>query len=220
MATVALVLAALLVVSTVVLFVVAVRRRPGPIALVPGPADRPRSAGDAVGAGRSSLDRLEVGAEVVYDDREWVVIGAQRIARRDGFAGWTAWHLDLKGQPGWMATVDGDDHLIFAVGAERPETIDPATNPVVWRDVPWTRIAETADGPQPVTVEGQRRRNRQPREDLTADALERVTFTRDDLPRRRLILERRVGDERWAAWIGDRVSAGAIDVTRWRSQPS
>lgn len=211
MATVALVLAALLVVATVVLLVVVLRKRPAVIVAAGRAASAPAG-------GTSSLDRLEVGAEVVYDDREWVVIGAQRFAAGDGFAAWTAWHLDLKGQPGWMATVDGDhDQLIFAVGAERPETIDPGQDPVVWRDVPWTRIAEAADGPQPVAVDGQRRRNRQPREDLTSDAVERVTFTRDDLPRRRLILERRVGDAHWAAWIGDRVPATLIDVTRWPS---
>ncbi|MBF6618988.1 MAG: hypothetical protein ITG02_02005 [Patulibacter sp.] len=212
MTTIVLVLAALLVAASLLLTVMAIRRRPRTAALV-------REPGSATAA--SSLDRLEVGAEVLYDDREWVVIGAQRFAAHDGFPAWTAWHLDLKGQPGWMATVDGDpDELTFAVGAEKPETIDPAQDPVVWRDVPWTRIAEAADGPLPVAAEGQRRRNRQPREDLTTDDVERVTFTRDDLPRRRLILERRVADERWAAWIGDRVPVAMVDVTRWPAQPS
>ncbi len=75
--------------------------------------------------------------------------------------------------------------------------------------------AGPTEGVRPVAVEGQRRRNRQPREELTDDAVQRVTFTRDDLPRRRLILERRVGDERWAAWIGDRVPAAMVHVTRW-----
>lgn len=211
MATVALVLAALLVVATVVLFVVLLRRRPTAAALAARTAAQPSSS-----TGAATLDRLQVGAEVLYDEREWVVIGRQRFAERDGIAAWTAWHLDLKGQPGWMAVTDDDPaHLIFAVGAEKPETIDPTDDPLTWRDVPWTRIDESAAGPQPVTVEGQRRRNRQPREDLTADPVERVTFTREDLPRRRLVLERQVGDERWAAWIGDRVPATLIDVTRW-----
>lgn len=205
MATVALVLAALLVVCTIVLLVVAVRRRPKPIVR----ADRPPSVVDT-----STIDRLEIGAEVAYDDREWVVIGRQRFAERDGVAAWTAWHLDLKGQPGWMATSDDDrEHVIFAVGAEKPETIDPTLDPLTWRDVPWTRIAESADGMQPVEVEGQRRRRQQPREDLTAGDAERVTFTRDDLPRRRLILERATGDAAWAAWIGDRISVSLLDVT-------
>lgn len=207
MATVALVLAALLVVATVVLLVVVVRRRPQPIV----PADRTPSE-----LGATTLDRLEVGAEVSYDDREWVVVGRQRFAEREGLAAWTAWHLDLKGQPGWMATTDGDaEHLVFAVGAEKPETIDPAADPLIWRDVPWTRIAESADGLQPVEVEGQRRRRRQPLEDLTAADAERVTFTREDLPRRRLVLERGADDAVWTAWIGDRIAVGLIDVTRW-----
>lgn len=209
MATIALGLAALLIVVTVILLVVVVRRRPGPIAT----ADRaPAPAPEA------NLERLQVGAEVLYDDREWVVIGAQRVAAVDGFAPWTAWHLDCRGQQGWMATVDGDrTQLTFVVGAERAETIDPTLDPVIWRDVPWTRIAETADGPQPVTVEGQRRRLRQAPEDLTDDPIERISLTRDDLPRRRLILERRTGDERWTAWIGDRIPASLVHVTRWPS---
>lgn len=207
MATVALVLAALLVVATVVLLVVAVRRRPGAIVVADGAR---------VAAGTSTLDRLEVGAEVAYDDREWVVIGVQRFAARESTAAWAAWHLDLKGQPGWMATDDADPaHVIFAVGAERPETIDPAGDPVVWREVPWVRAIGAPDGRQPATVAGERRRTRQPREPLTADDVERVTLTREDLPRRRLILERRVGEERWAAWIGDRVPASLVHVTRW-----
>lgn len=207
MATVALVLAALLVVSTVVLLVVVARRRPQSIVR----ADRPPSP-----PGTNTLDRLEVGAEVAYDDREWVVVGRQRFAAGDGIAAWTAWHLDLKGQPGWLATSDGDrEHLVFAVGAEKPETIDPARDPLIWRDVPWTRIAESADGLQPVEVEGQRRRRRQPLEDLSGADAERVTFTREDLPRRRLVLERGADDATWTAWIGDRIAAGLIDVTRW-----
>lgn len=207
MATVALVLAALLVVATVVLLVVVVRRRPKPIV---------RGHHAPSGVDTSTLDRLEIGAEVAYDDREWVVIGRQRFAARDGIAAWTAWHLDLKGQPGWMATVDGDrEHVVFAVGAEKPETIDPTRDPLIWRDVPWTRIAESADGLQPVEVDGQRRRRQRPLEDLAATEAERVTFTRDDLPRRRLILERGVGDESWTAWIGDRFAASLVHVTRW-----
>lgn len=205
MATVALVLAALLVVATVVLLVVVVRRRPGPIAW-----DAPTAAGP------SSLDRLEIGAEVAYDDREWVVVGRQRFAARDDVGAWTAWHLDLKGQPGWLAVADDDpDHLIFAVGAEKPETIDPTDDPLIWRDVPWARIAEAADGLQPVEVDGQRRRRREPLADLSPADAERVTFTREDLPRRRLVLERSVGDEAWTAWIGDRIGAALVHVTRW-----
>lgn len=206
MATVALVLAALLVIATVVLLVFAVRRRPRTAVLV----------GSGPGGGGASLDRLELGAEVLYDDREWVVIGRQRFAARGGIAAWTAWHLDQKGQPGWMATVDDDrEHVVFAVGAEKPETIDPGQEPVVWRDVPWTRIAEAADGPQPVVVEGRRRRRQRPAEPLDPADAECVVLTREDLPRRRLVLERTVGDDAWTAWIGDRVSAGLIDVTRW-----
>ncbi len=209
MATVALVLAGLLVLATVVLLVLVVRRRPGPIAL----PTRPEGAS---AVGRSTLDRLAVGAEVAYDEREWVVIGVQRFAARDGAPAWVAWHLDLKGQPGWLATAEVDpDHVVFAVGAEKPETIDPTRDLVTWRDVPWTRTAETAAGPQTVEVEGERRRNRQPREVLTAVDVECVRYTREDLPRRRLILERGAGDERWAAWIGDRIPASLIDVTRW-----
>lgn len=205
MATVALVLAALLVVATVVLLVIAVRRRPGPIAW-----DAPTATG------QSTLDRLEIGAEVAYDDREWVVVGRQRFAAGDGVGAWTAWHLDLKGQPGWLAVADDDaDHLIFAVGAEKPETIDPARDPLTWRDVAWSRIVESADGPQPVEVEGQRRRRREPLADLSPTDAERVTFTREDLPRRRLVLERSVGDDAWTAWIGDRIGAALVDVTRW-----
>lgn len=206
MATVALVLAALLVIATVVLLVFAVRRRPRTTVLM----------GSGPGGDGAHLDRLELGAEVAYDDREWVVVGRQRFAARDGVPAWTAWHLDLKGQPGWLAVADDDrEHVVFAVGAEKPETIDPRHDPLIWRDVPWARIAESADGPQPVEVEGQRRRRRQPLEDLRADDAERITFTREDLPRRRLVLERTVGDDAWTAWIGDRVPASAFDVTRW-----
>lgn len=217
MATVALVLAALLVAATVVLFVMLLRRRPTAASLAGRTATPPVSPS----TGESTLDRLEIGAEVVYDDREWVVVGRQRFAARDGVAAWTAWHLDLKGQPGWLATADDDrEHLVFAVGAEKPETIDPARDPLIWRDVPWTRVAESADGPQPVEVEGQRRRRRLPLEDLAAVDAERVTFTREDLPRRRLVLERSVGDGVWTAWIGDRIGAGLIDVTRWPAPQS
>ncbi len=149
MAGVALGLAALLVVGTVVMLVLAVRRRPGPIVGPDAdrravsadhggvPTDDDRRAGTATPtdrraeAGRpSTVDRLAVGAEVQYDEREWVVIGAQRFAAADDRPAWTAWHLDQKGQPGWMATVDGDDHLLFAVGAERPEAIDPDRDPL------------------------------------------------------------------------------------------
>ncbi|MFA4929498.1 MAG: hypothetical protein WC558_13350 [Patulibacter sp.] len=207
MTAIVIVLVALVLVVSVGLLVVAYRHRPATPAA-------PRATPS--GAGEANLERLQVGAEVLYDDREWVVIGAQRVAAVDGFAPWTAWHLDCRGQQGWMATVDGDrTQLTFVVGAERAETIDPTLDPVIWRDVPWTRIAETADGPQPVTVEGQRRRLRQAPEDLTDDPIERISLTRDDLPRRRLILERRTGDERWTAWIGDRIPATLVHVTRW-----
>lgn len=219
MATVALVLAGLLIVATVILFVVVLRRRPtaAPIAGRTSALDGTSRPGHELDARhRSSVDQLGIGAEVAYDDREWIVIGWQRFDAPDDVAASTAWHLDLKGQPGWMATSDDDPgHLIFAVGAEKPEAIDPTHDPLIWRDVPWIRIAESAEGPLPVEAEGQRRRNGQPREDLTAEAVERIMFTRDDLPRRRLILERCVGDDRWAAWIGDRISASLIDVTRW-----
>lgn len=206
MATVALVLAALLVVATVVLLVFAVRRRPRTTVLV----------GSGPGHDGATLDRLELGAEVLYDDREWVVVGRQRFAARDDVGAWTAWHLDLKGQPGWMAVADDDrEHLVFAVGAEKPETIDPTRDPLIWRDVPWTRIAESAEGLQPVEVEGQRRRRRQPLADLSPADAERVTYTREDLPRRRLVLERSADDDAWTAWIGDRIAASLVHVTRW-----
>lgn len=206
MTAIVLALAALVVVGSVVLIAVAIRRRPRSTALV---GSGPRS-------GASTLDRLGIGAEVAYDDREWVVVGRQRFAARAGIAAWTAWHLDLKGQPGWMAVADDDrEHLIFAVGAEKPETIDPTRDPLIWRDVPWTRIAESADGLQPVEVEGQRRRRRQPLADLSPADAERVTFTREDLPRRRLIVERGAGEDTWTPWIGDRIGAALVHVTRW-----
>lgn len=159
------------------------------------------------------LDRLEPGAQVKYDRQEWIVLGRQHVTPPSGSPAWTAWHLDDHGQPGWMATLDGDPgHAIFAVGAEQAEPIDPAAPTVVWRKVAWTRIEEVAPGPQPVEAEGRRRRLRTAPEDLTDDPVERVTFTRDELPRRRLLLERRAGDEQWAVWIGDLVTTSMIDV--------
>ncbi len=215
MATIALILAALLVIGTIVMLVMAVQRRPGPIVVADERQRHPAPVDGGPSRDRGTVDRLEVGAEVQYDDREWVVIGAQRFAAVDGHRAWTAWHLDLKGQPGWIATVEGDDHLLFAVGAERPEAIDPADDPLTWRDVQWRRIAETAGGARTPSVEGERRRRRLPREPLTDHDVERVTYGRDELPRRRLVVERRVGDPAWAAWIGDRVPVTAIHVTRW-----
>jgi hypothetical protein len=156
----------------------------------------------------AGIDRLGVGAELVHDDQRWDVIGVQHVRPADGVA-WAAWHLDDRGQSGWMATSPGVDHVVFAVRAERPETLDPAVERLTWRDHEWVRIE---DGSSPARAEGERRLPRATRVPLPDAAVARTVFTREDLRARRLVLEWSVGEDRPHAWIGNVVPAQMVDV--------
>lgn len=156
----------------------------------------------------AGVDRLEVGAELVYDEQRWDVIGVQHVQPADG-VGWSAWHLDDRGQSGWMATSPGVDHVVFAVRAERPETLDPAVERLTWRDHEWVRIE---DGSSPARAEGERRLPRAARVPLADAAVFRTIFTREDLRARRLVLEWSAGEDLPHAWIGNLVPAQMVDV--------
>ncbi|WP_022927013.1 DUF4178 domain-containing protein [Patulibacter americanus] len=156
----------------------------------------------------AGIDRLGVGAELVYDDQRWDVIGVQHVRPADGVA-WAAWHLDDRGQSGWMATSPGVDHVVFAVRAERPETLDPAAERLTWRDHEWVRIE---DGSSPARAEGERRLPRAARVPLPDADVFRTVLTRQDLRARRLVLEWSAGEERPHTWIGNVVPAQMIDV--------
>jgi hypothetical protein len=192
------ILLGLLVVGSVVAFVVALRlsqRRGG--GLVPRP-------GEARAAG---LDRLEVGGEVTYDDQRWLVRGVQHVTPSDG-PPWSAWHLDDRGQGAWLVTHGDDADVLFAVRAERPETLDPGLRRLRWRDHEWVRV--TADS-SPVRALGERRARRGEALPVSPADLERRIFVREEMPSRKLVLERSVG-EGWNAWIGPSVPAQVIDV--------
>jgi hypothetical protein len=157
------------------------------------------------------LSHLAVGVELKFDRQTWFVRGVQRVTAPDG-SGWSAWHLDDRGQGGWMATTGVDDEVVFAVRAEKPETVDPTRPSVTWRGYAWER--QGADGGT-VEAEGERREPRRRGSAMVpvpATDVERVTFARPELPARRLVLERSVGDEEWNAWIGTAVPGSMIDV--------
>jgi hypothetical protein len=156
----------------------------------------------------AGIDRLGVGAELAFDDQRWDVIGVQHVRPADG-GPWSAWHLDDRGQSGWMATSPGVDDVVFAVRAERPETLDPTAERLTWRDHEWVRIE---DGSSPTRAEGERRLPRAARVPLTDGPVSRTVFTREDLRARRLVLERTADDERPHAWIGNLVPAQMVDV--------
>lgn len=192
------ILIGLLVVASVVAFAVALR-----LAARRADGTRPQSR-DPSAAG---LDRLEVGGEVTYDDQRWLVSGVQHVTPPSGRA-WSAWHLDDRGQGAWLVT-DGDDaEVLFAVRAERPETLDPERDRLEWREHEW--IVELADGGS-VRAEGVRRPRRGQAFPVSPAAVERRVFVRQDMPSRKLVLERSAG-EGWNAWIGPSVPASAIDV--------
>lgn len=201
----------LLVVVSLVAFVVPLRaalgsrRRDGPAPRAP----RPVSDGTTF----VGLDHLAVGVELKFDGQTWFVVGVQRAAPADG--AWTAWHLDDRGQGGLMLTTGRDDEVVMAVRAERPETLDPAADVQRWRDHDWVRTeASTAA----VRVEGERRG---PRRGVLAPVppadVERGVWVREELPTRRLVLERSVGEESWNAWVGTAVPGRLVDV--WPPAP-
>lgn len=175
-----------------------------------GPGARPsRPASD--GTTFVGLDHLALGVELQFDKQRWFVVGVQRAEPADGPA-WTVWHLDDRGQGGWMLTAGREDEVVMAVRAERPETLDAAATTLRWRNHEWVRTETTT---APVRAEGERRAKRLGGGDLgpvsPAD-VERAVFVREAMPTRRLILERSVGDETWNAWIGTAVPGRLVDV--------
>ena len=169
-------------------------------------ATGPRGGGtDPAGSVFEGLDRLAVGVDLKYDDQTWHVLGVQRAD--DG--GWAAWHLDDRGQSGWMLTRGREDEVVMAVRAERPETLDPVADAQDWRDHAWVRRERTTAS---VGVEGERRVPRGPLVAIPPADAERGVWTREELPSRRLVLERSAGQETWNAWIGSAVPGRVIDV--------
>lgn len=161
-------------------------------------------------------DRLVVGAELLYDKQRWDVVGVQRSASADGPA-WTAWHLDDRGQSGLLLAADGETEVLMAVRAEKPETLDPGAPVLRWRDHEWVRTARATVS---VRAEGERRATRPAGAGLhpiTSVAVERAVFVREELPTRRLLLERSTGEATWNAWIGSAVPDHAVDV--WPPTP-
>lgn len=208
------ILLVLLAIVAVAVFVVALRasRRSGePSSPTLAPAV---AAGGRPARVNRVLERLAIGAEVTYDGQAWFVRGTQRVTPADGPA-WTVWHLDDKGQSGWMATTDGDlEQLVIGVRAEDPETVDPHAERVHWRNLDWLPLAPPAVSAAVAT--GQRQgAAHDPIEEIAAGDVEYVAFGREALPRRRLICERTVGPDGpgpWGIWIGDRAPASLIDV--------
>lgn len=209
------ILLAVLAVAALAAFVVALRAsqrsgEPSSPTLAPSVAD----AGARPPGANRAIERLAIGAEVTYDGQAWFVRGTQRVTPTDGPA-WTVWHLDDKGQSGWMATTDGDlEQLTIGVRAEQPETVDPHAAVVRWRNLDWRPLAPPAV--IPATASGQRQgAAHDPIEEIAAGDVEYVAFGREALPRRRLICERTVGPDGrgpWNVWIGDRTPASMIDV--------
>lgn len=155
------------------------------------------------------LDHLAVGVELQFDRQRWFVRGVQHVTPADGPA-WSAWHLDDRGQGGWLATAGRDDEVVFAVRAEEPEMLDPTASAITWRDHEWVR--STADA-GPARVEGERCGARHAGLAPVSNAdVERVVFTREEMPSRRLVLERSVDGETWNAWIGTAVPGRMVDV--------
>lgn len=209
----------LLVVVSLLAFLVplriSMRRERGPAA-ARMPTNRPVKDGTTF----VGLDHLAVGVELKFDGQTWFVIGVQHAAPADGPA-WTAWHLDDRGQGGWMLTAGREDEVVMAVRAEHPETLDPRAATQRWRDHEWVRTEASV---APVRVGGERRAPR--REGVgpvSSGDVERVVYVREEMPTRRLILERSAGDERWNAWIGTAVPGRLVDVwppARDPGQPS
>ncbi|MEV4422451.1 DUF4178 domain-containing protein [Patulibacter sp. NPDC049589] len=201
----------LLAIASLVAFVVPMRIAMRADAATGRPGAAP---GAAPGAGATEfvgLSHLALGVELKFDRQTWFVRGVQRVTAPDG-SSWSAWHLDDRGQGGWMATTGVDDEVVFAVRAEKPETVDPTRSSVTWRGYAWERRG--ADGGT-VEADGERREPRRRGSAMvpvSPTALERVIFARPELPARRLVLERSAGDEEWNAWIGTAVPGSMIDV--------
>jgi hypothetical protein len=155
------------------------------------------------------LEHLAVGVELQFDAQRWFVRGVQHVAPADG-PGWSAWHLDDRGQGGWLVTTDGEDEVLVAVRAEHPETLDPTASSLTWRNHEWVRAHR--DG-GPAEVEGERCGARHAGLGPVSPAdVERVVFQRPELPSRRLVLERSVDADVWNAWIGTAVPGRMVDV--------
>jgi hypothetical protein len=193
----------LLVVASLVAFLVPLRIATRAQEARPASAPHPGTGTEFVG-----LDHLDVGVELMFDRQRWFVRGVQEVAPADG-AAWTAWHLDDRGQGGLLVTGAREDEVFFAVRAERPETLDPTLAELRWRDHDWVRVRE--DG-GPVAARGERRLARRGAlVPVSPDDVERVVYVREELPARRLVLERSAG-EGWNAWIGTAVPGRMVDV--------
>jgi hypothetical protein len=155
------------------------------------------------------LDHLAIGVELQFDRQRWFVRGVQHVTPEAGEP-WSAWHLDDRGQGGWLQTAGRDDEVVFAVRAEQPDTLDPRQERIAWRNHEWVRVA--SDG-GPVEAVGERQRSRRGGlEPVSPGDVERVVFTREEMPSRRLVLERSAGDATWNAWIGTAVPGRMVDV--------
>ncbi|WP_026910838.1 hypothetical protein [Patulibacter minatonensis] len=194
----------LLAVASLVAFVVPLR-----IATRNEAAVRERGMPAHDGTAFVGLDHLAIGVELQFDRQRWFVRGVQHVTPEGGEA-WSAWHLDDRGQGGWLQTAGRDDEVVFAVRAERPDTLDPGAERLTWRNHEWVRLAADAG---PVDATGERQRSRRGGLQPVSDAdVERVVFTREEMPSRRLVLERSADDETWNAWIGTAVPGRMVDV--------
>ena len=197
----------LLAIASLVAFVV-------PLRIATRAERTPRTIAATTGSGTTEfvgLSHLAVGVELRFDRQTWFVRGVQHVTEPDG-ATWTAWHLDDRGQGGWLATTAPEDDVVFAVRAERPDTIDPTRTTVSWRGYDWERVAVDRGA---VRAEGERRLPRRLGSGMVpvpATDVERVVFARPELPARRLVLERSAGEEPWNAWIGTAVPGSMVDV--------
>lgn len=155
------------------------------------------------------IDHLAIGVELQFDAQRWFVRGVQRVRPAVGEP-WAAWHLDDRGQGGWLQTAGRDDEVVFAVRAEEPDTLDPRQERLTWRNHEWVRVTVDAG---PVDAEGERQRSRRGGLERVSDGdVERVVFSRDEMPSRRLVLERSAGEDTWNAWIGTAVPGRMVDV--------
>jgi hypothetical protein len=194
----------LLLVASIVAFVVPLR-----IAKRNETAARAGGRPYADGTSFVGLDHLEIGCELRFDGQRWFVRGVQHVTPPGGEP-WSAWHLDDRGQGGWLQTAGRDDEVVFAIRAEHPDTLDPTARELVWRDHDWVRLQH--DG-GPVEATGDRRPSRRGElGPVSPTDVERVVFTREAMTSRRLVLERSADQDGWNAWIGTAVPGRLVDV--------
>lgn len=193
----------LLVVASLAAFIVPLRIATRSEAARPTSAPGSGPRGEFVG-----LDRLDLGVELALDRQRWFVKGVQDVSPADG-PGWTAWHLDDRGQGGLLVTGAREDDVYFGVRAEHPDSLDAARGTQRWRDHDWARVG--TDG-GPVRARGERRLARRGAlVPVSPGDVERVTYVREGLPARRLVLERSAGED-WNAWIGTVLPGRMVDV--------